>query len=212
MIRVLIADDQELVLEGLALILSAESDLEVVGLAGDGLQAVELTRRLRPDIVLLDVRMPELDGLAAARRILAGDSPPRVVMLTTYDSDEYALDALLAGASGFLLKDAPRAALVHALHTALAGEVTLAHGVTQRLIQRQRSDPPAPLPPDLTDRELEVLRAIGKGHTNAEIAADLYVSVPTVKTHVSRLLVKLGQRDRIQLALIAARHATESNP
>ncbi len=206
MIRVVLADDQELMREGLALILDAQDDLEVVGQAGDGLQSVREVARLRPDVVLMDVRMPVLDGLAATRRIVASGLPTRVLVLTTYDVDDYVYDALTAGASGFLLKEAPRRSLVQAVRTVCAGDVLIAAEPTRRLIesvQSRRPAPPSPRLSTLTAREAQVLTAVARGLSNAEISAELFVSEATVKTHVARLLSKLGQRDRVQLVVYA---------
>ena len=206
MIRVLLADDQELMREGLALILDAQDDLEVIGQAGDGEQAVREVARLCPDVVLMDVRMPVLDGLAATRRIIASGSPARVLVLTTYDLDDYVYEALAAGASGFLLKEAPRRSLVQAVRTVCAGDVLIAAEPTRRLVesaQARRPTVPASQLSGLTPRELEVLRAVARGSSNAEIAAELFVSEATVKTHVARLLAKLGRRDRVQLVVLA---------
>jgi DNA-binding NarL/FixJ family response regulator len=210
-IRVLIADDQTLVRTGFRMILEAEDDLEVVGEAADGEQAVEEARRLRPDVILMDIRMPRIDGVEATRR-LAGhgsDDGARVLILTTFDLDEYVVDALRAGASGFLLKDTPPEDLVEAIRVVAAGEALLAPSVTRRLLDRFAELPSstelaAPVGLDqLTDRELEVLRQMARGLSNAEIATELYVSETTVKTHVGRILMKLGLRDRVQAVVLA---------
>ncbi len=208
-IRVLVVDDQALARDGLRTILGAHSDIEVVGEAADGVDAVELCLRLRPDVVLMDIRMPRLDGLEAARRLLARpDSRARILMLTTFDQDEYVYEALRAGASGFLLKDAPREQLVAAVRAAAAGETLLAPAVTRRLVEAYvQRPPPASGTPDalkvLTEREVEILRLVADGLTNAEIAASLFLGPATVKTHVSRILAKLGLRDRTQAVIVA---------
>jgi DNA-binding NarL/FixJ family response regulator len=208
--RVLIVDDQELVRTGFRVVLAAEDDLEVVGEASDGREAVELARELRPDVVLMDVRMPELDGIEATRRIRAaapaGDAP-RVLVLTTFDLDEHVYDALRAGASGFLLKDVRAAHLVDAVRTVAAGDALLAPSVTRRLLE-EFSERPATQPPpaaleELTAREREVLVLVAQGLSNGEIAATLVVSEATVKTHVTRILMKLGLRDRVQAVVLA---------
>jgi DNA-binding NarL/FixJ family response regulator len=211
-IRVLVVDDEELVRTGLRLILDAEPDLDVVGTASDGRQAVAEVRRLCPDVVLMDIRMPGLDGLEATRRILSEPDVPqcKVVILTTFDVDEHVYEALSAGASGFLLKDVPADQLAHAIRVAAAGEALLAPSVTRRLIAAfARPAPPAPAPVpglgDLTPRELEVLTLLAEGLSNAEIAARLYVGEATVKTHVARILTKLGVRDRVQAVIAAFR-------
>jgi len=207
--RLLLADDQELVRTGFRLILSAEPDLEVVGEAGDGAAAVEAARRLAPDVVLMDVRMPGVDGIEATRRLGGiGPRPPRVLMLTTFDLDEYVYDALRAGASGFLLKDAPAAQLVEAIRIVAAGDALLAPSITRRLIAEFVRRPLAadePALAELTAREREVLVLIANGLSNQEIAAQLYLSEATVKTHVKRVLAKLGVRDRVQAVVFAYR-------
>ncbi|HEV8602450.1 MAG TPA: response regulator transcription factor [Gaiellaceae bacterium] len=206
-IRVLIADDQELVRTGFRMILKAEPDIDVVGEAADGAEAVELARRLRADVVLMDIRMPVVDGLEATRRLLAASVESRVLILTTFDLNEYVYEALRAGASGFLLKDAPAAQLVTAVHVVADGEALLAPSITRRLISEFARRPPLSAKPDqmqeLTARELEVLRLVARGLSNAEIAKELFVSDATVKTHVARVLMKLGLRDRVQ-AVVAA--------
>ncbi|MGK5741674.1 response regulator [Micromonospora sp. URMC 103] len=210
MIRVLIADDQAMVRQGFGALLAAQPDLLVVGDAADGAQAVAAARRLDPDVVLMDVRMPVLDGLAATRKLL-GDRPaqrPRVLILTTFDLDDYVYEALRAGASGFLLKDAPAADLVQAVRVVAAGDALLAPAVTRRLIAEFAARPERhrPRPTELaalTARETEVLRLIARGRSNQEIAADLVVAEQTVKTHVGRILAKLHLRDRAQAVVLA---------
>ena len=211
-IRVLVVDDEELVRTGLRLILDAEPDIGVVGTASDGRQAVAEVRRLCPDVVLMDIRMPGLDGLEATRRILTEpDVPPcKVVILTTFDVDEHVYEALRAGASGFLLKDVPADQLAHAIRVAAAGEALLAPSVTRRLIAAfARPTAPGPVPVaglgDLTPREVEVLTLLAEGLSNAEIATRLFVGEATVKTHVARVLMKLGVRDRVQAVIVAFR-------
>jgi DNA-binding NarL/FixJ family response regulator len=208
-IRVLLADDERLVRAGFRMILKAAPDLEVVGEAADGLEAVEGATTLRPDVVLTDIRMPTLDGLEATRRILAGPDPrprPRVIVLTTFDLDEYVYEALRVGASGFLLKDAPEDQLVAAIRVAADGGSIFAPSVTRRLIeeftQRVRREAPPELE-ELTPRELEVLRLIAGGLSNQEIAAKLVVSEHTAKTHVAHILQKLNLRDRVQAVVLA---------
>jgi DNA-binding NarL/FixJ family response regulator len=210
MIRILIADDQALVRAGFRMILDAEDDLEVVGEAADGLQAVEQVRRLQPDVVLMDIRMPELDGIEATRRVLAGadEQPVRVLMLTTFDLNEYVYEALRAGASGFLLKDVPPEQLAAGIRIVAQGEALLAPSITKRLIQEFANAAPVNTPPpagldELTARELEVFRLVARGLSNAEIAGELIVSETTVKTHVARMLMKLGLRDRVQAVVLA---------
>jgi DNA-binding NarL/FixJ family response regulator len=205
-IRVLLADDQRLVRSGFRMILRADSELEVVGEAGDGEEAVTLAGDLEPDVVLMDVRMPKLDGIEATRRILEAPEPqPRVIVLTTFDLDEYVYAALRAGASGFLLKDAPEEQLGAAIRIAAEGGSTFAPSVTRRLIERFAGGE-APAPPsldELTPRELDVLRMLARGLSNHEIAGELVVSEHTVKTHVARVLGKLGLRDRVQAVILA---------
>jgi DNA-binding NarL/FixJ family response regulator len=211
-VRVLIADDQALVRAGFKMILDAEDDLEVVGEAVDGLQAVEMCRRLAPDVVLMDIRMPELDGIEATRRVVSADgSTVRVLMLTTFDLNEYVYEALRAGASGFLLKDVPPEQLAAGIRVVADGEALLAPSITKRLIQEFAEVAPAmPQPPqgmdELTARELEVFKLVARGLSNAEIAAELIVSETTVKTHVARMLMKLGLRDRVQAVVLAYEH------
>jgi len=207
-ISVLIADDQELVRGGFRMILDAQDDLEVVGEAGDGRGAIEETARLHPNVVLMDVRMPHVDGIAATRRIVAERLADHVLVLTTFDEDRIVYDALQAGASGFLLKTAPPALLVGAVRTVAAGEALLAPTVTRRLIEEfVRRPPPGDGTDDrlaeLTDREREVLALIAQGLTNAEISRTLVVSAATVKTHVNRVLTKLDLRDRVQAVVFA---------
>jgi DNA-binding NarL/FixJ family response regulator len=215
-ISCLIADDQAMVREGFGALLTAQPGITVAGLAADGAEAVALARRARPDVILMDVRMPVLDGLQATRELLGtlrpGDPAPRVLMLTTFDLDEYVYEALRAGASGFLLKDAPAAELVHAVRVVAAGEALLAPSVTRRLIAdfAKRPRPAAggrPRPGDplaqLTPREAEVLTLIARGMSNAEISASLVIAEQTTKTHVGRILMKLGLRDRAQAVVFA---------
>ncbi len=209
-LRILIADDQALVRAGFKMILDAEDDLDVIGEAADGAEAVELARRLKPDVVLMDIRMPELDGIEATRRVVAldGDPPIRVLMLTTFDLNEYVYEALRAGASGFLLKDVPPEQLAAGIRVVAQGEALLAPSITKRLIQEfAAAAPVAATPPkgldELTARELEVFGLVARGLSNAEIAAELIVSETTVKTHVARVLMKLGLRDRVQAVVLA---------
>jgi DNA-binding NarL/FixJ family response regulator len=205
--RVLIADDQALMRGGFRLILDAQDDLEVVGEAIDGRDAVEQYRRLRPDVVVMDVRMPAMDGIEATRRLTADDPPARVLILTTFDLDEYVFQALRAGASGFLLKDRPPEELVAAVRVVASGEALLAPSITRRLIEEfARRPETAAQPPqldDLTDREREVLVLMAHGLSNAEIAGRLFVAETTVKTHVGRVLQKLSLRDRAQAVVLA---------
>ena len=206
-IRVLLADDQVLVRTGFRMILGTEDGLTVVGEAVDGRQAIALARELRPDVVLMDVQMPNLDGLAATREVVAEGSA-RVVILTTFDRDEYLFDALRAGASGFLLKNASPEDLIEAVKVVARGDALLAPEVTRRVLDTFARRPAAAHPRpaslgQLTDRELEVLQLIARGHSNAEIAAALFLGEATVKTHVSRVLMKLGVRDRVQAVVFA---------
>jgi DNA-binding NarL/FixJ family response regulator len=207
MVSVLIADDQALVRGGFRAILEGQGDLAVVGEAGDGLAAVDLARRRRPDVVLMDIRMPGVDGLEAARRVLAFEAPPAVLMLTTFDVDEYVYDALRAGASGFLLKDVLPEHLIEAVRVVAAGDALIAPSITKRLIERFAAVAPPATRPDgrdeLTPRELEVLGLVARGLSNAEIAEQLVLSGDTVKTHVKRVLAKLGLRDRVQAVVLA---------
>ena len=211
MIRVLIADDQALVRAGFKMILDAEPDIEVVGEAVDGQEAVDQIKRLKPDVALMDIRMPRLNGLEATREVVSnGDTehPTRVLMLTTFDLNEYVYEALRAGASGFLLKDVPADQLVAGIHVVAEGEALLAPSITKRLIQEFATAAPVAAPPprgldELTARELEVFRCIARGLSNAEIAQELIVSETTVKTHVARVLMQLGLRDRVQAVVLA---------
>jgi DNA-binding NarL/FixJ family response regulator len=207
-IRIVIADDEGVVRAGLRMILEAEADLEVVGDAADGAEAVELVRRSRADVALMDIRMPTLDGIAAARTLTSEGTQTRIVMLTTFDQDEYLYEALRAGTSGFLLKAAPPEQLVAVVRTVAEGDALLAPAVTQRVIEAfaQRGPPPEELPSaldELTARELEVLRHLARGESNAEIARAFVVEESTVKTHVARVLMKLGLRDRVQAVVYA---------
>ena len=208
---VLLVDDEPLVRVGFGMVLAAHDDLEVVGQAGDGAEAVELTRRLGPDVVVMDVRMPVLDGVAATRQITAAGLPSRVVVLTTFDLDEHAFAALQAGASAFLLKNAEPAELLAAIRTVARGDAVVAPRVTRRLLETFAAQLPAagrvedPRLARLTDREREVLVQVATGRSNAEIAAELTLSELTVKTHVGRLLTKLELRDRTQAAVFAHR-------
>jgi DNA-binding NarL/FixJ family response regulator len=213
-IRVAIADDQALVRGGFRMILDARDDLEVVGEAADGAEAVALVGRERPDVVLMDVRMPGMDGIEATRRIVAAGGPARIIILTTYDADEHVFAALRAGASGFLLKDARPADLVDAIRVVARGDALLAPSVTRRLLDRFADDGDGGAVPsrtaaaeprlgDLTDREAEILRFVALALSNAEIAARLHLTEATVKTHVSSVLRKLGLRDRVQAVVLA---------
>jgi DNA-binding NarL/FixJ family response regulator len=207
-IDVLIADDQALVRAGFRMILEADESIRVVAEATDGAQAVEAARRTHPDIVLMDIRMPVMDGLEATRRIVAGSNAPQVLILTTFDLDEYIFDALVAGASGFLLKDVAPEELLAGIHIISRGDSLLSPSVTRRLIASfVRDHPHKPQPPpgldELTPRELEILQLVARGLSNAEIAEQLVVSNTTIKSHVARILDKLGLRDRVQAVVLA---------
>jgi DNA-binding NarL/FixJ family response regulator len=205
-VRLVVVDDQALVRRGFAMILDAEEDLEVVGEAGDGQEAVRLCRELQPDVVLMDIRMPVMDGVEATRHLTAA-TPSRVLMLTTFDLDAHVYDAIRAGASGFLLKDVRPDDLAHAVRTVAAGETLLAPAITRRLVEEFVSGPPPGAQPGelsaLTEREGDVLLRMARGLSNAEIAADLVLSATTVKTHVARIFAKLGLRDRVQATVLA---------
>ena len=210
-VRVMIVDDQALVRAGFRMILESEPEIEIVGEAEDGLEAVEAAGQLRPDVVLMDIRMPNLDGLEATRRILdAPGDAPRILMLTTFDLDEYVYEALRAGASGFMLKDTPPEQLVAAIHVVASGDALLSPAITKRVIEEFIRRPPssiatAPSPKvaDLTARELEVLKLVAGGLSNAEIAAELVLGENTIKTHVAHVLGKLDLRDRVQAVVLA---------
>ena len=205
-IRVLVADDQSMVRAGFRMLLSGEADIEVVAEASNGLEAVAKAARFRPTVILMDIRMPELDGLEATRRILAADDAARILILTTFDLDEYIYEALSAGASGFVLKDDPPEQLIAAVRTVAAGDALLSPTVTKRVIE-QFTRSPRPAPPkgvdELTAREREILRLIVAGLSNAEIGSELYISDTTVKTHVTHILQKLDLRDRVQAVVLA---------
>ncbi|MFC9693359.1 response regulator [Kribbella sp. NPDC056951] len=204
-IRVLVVDDQEMVRAGFGALLNAQPDIEVVGQVGDGAQAITAAAELSPDVILMDVRMPVMDGLAAAREILAGPDAPRVIMLTTFDLDDYVYAALRAGASGFLLKHSTPDELAGAVRVVAAGDALLAPSVTRRLVEDfTRAQPVATTPPDkLTPREADVLRLVARGLANRQIAAELSVAEQTVKSHVSNILTKLDLRDRAQAVVYA---------
>ena len=208
MIRVLIADDQALVRGGFRMILDAQKDIEVVAEAGDGWEALDKARDLRPEVVLMDIRMPELDGLEATRRLVRENGRPRVLMLTTFDADEYVYEAMKAGASGFLLKDVRPEQLAEAVRVVAAGEALLAPTITRRLIEQfvRRPPPGSGKPPELaelTERELDVLMLVARGLSNAEVASSLFLTEATVKTHVTHILTKLDLRDRVQAVVLA---------
>jgi DNA-binding NarL/FixJ family response regulator len=211
-IRVVLVDDQELVRAGFRMVLDAQPDIEVVGEAGDGAAAIELLSATRADVVLMDVRMPRMDGVTATRQVVALPEAPRVLVLTTFDLDEYAFAALKAGAGGFLLKDVPPTELIRAIHAVHGGDAVVAPSTTRRLLDRfashlpdEDSAPPAALEA-LTEREREVLTLIARGLSNAEIAGELFVAEATVKTHVGRILTKLQIRDRVQAVVFAYEH------
>lgn len=214
-IRVLLADDQPLIRSGLRILIQETTDMTVVGEAGTGAQAVALAADTRPDVVVLDIRMPEMDGIHAATRILAGCQPaPKVLILTTFDEDENVYAALRAGASGFLVKDMALDEILAAIRVVASGDALLAPAVTRRVIAGfVERNTPARRPRSLaiTDREQQVLTLIGTGRSNSEIAAELYISVATAKAHVARLLTKLGARDRVQLVIIAYEHGLVPN-
>jgi DNA-binding NarL/FixJ family response regulator len=205
-IRVLVADDQSMVRAGFRMLLSGEADIEVVGEASNGREAVEMAGRLRPTVVLMDIRMPVLDGLEATRRILAADDTARILVLTTFDLDDYVYEALRAGASGFVLKDDPPEQLLSAIRVVAGGEALLSPAVTRRVIKQftrvRRPAPPRELG-DLTERELDVFRLISRGLSNAEIGQELFISDTTVKTHITHILQKLNLRDRVQAVVLA---------
>jgi DNA-binding NarL/FixJ family response regulator len=205
-LRVLVADDQSMVRAGFRMLLSGEADIEVVAEASNGLEAVEKAARFSPNVVLMDIRMPELDGLEATRRILAADPAARILILTTFDLDEYVYEALRAGASGFVLKDDPPEQLIAAVHVVAGGEALLSPAITKRVI-KQFARVPSPSPPkqieDLTERELDVFRLVARGLSNVEIGQELYISETTVKTHITHILQKLDLRDRVQAVVLA---------
>ena len=205
-IRVLVADDQSMVRAGFRMLLAGEEDIEVVAEAANGREAVDKAARFDPAVVLMDIRMPELDGLQATRRILAADNAARILILTTFDLDEYVYEALRAGASGFVLKDDSPEQLIAAIRTVAGGDALLSPTITKRVIQKF-ARLPRPAPPreldDLSERELEVFRLIARGLSNGEIAQELYISETTVKTHITHILQKLGLRDRVQAVVLA---------
>jgi DNA-binding NarL/FixJ family response regulator len=209
-LRVLIVDDQALVRAGFAMILGVEKDIDVIGEAGNGIEALDAVQKMRPDVVLMDIRMPEMDGITATARLCAddaGNGRPKVIILTTFDLDDYIYEALRAGASGFLLKDTPPEDLAEAIRVVARGDALLSPSITRKLLEEFSKTPPSPVPheyiDDLTDRELEVLRQLARGLSNSEIADVLFVSETTVKTHVSHILTKLELRDRVQAVVVA---------
>jgi DNA-binding NarL/FixJ family response regulator len=205
-IRVLVADDQSMVRAGFRMLLSGEDDIEVVAEASNGLEAIAQAARFHPTVVLMDIRMPQLDGLEATRRILAADNSARILVLTTFDLDEYVYEALRSGASGFVLKDDPPEQLLAAIRVVADGEALLSPTITKRVI-KQFTRMPSPEPPrqlsELTERELDVFRLVARGLSNAEIARELYISDTTVKTHITHILMKLNLRDRVQAVVLA---------
>jgi DNA-binding NarL/FixJ family response regulator len=205
-IRVLVADDQSMVRAGFRMLLSGEDDIEVVAEASNGLEAVAQAARFHPTVVLMDIRMPQLDGLEATRRILAADNSARILILTTFDLDEYVYEALRSGASGFVLKDDPPEQLLAAIRVVAEGEALLSPAITKRVIKQftrmPRLEPPRQLG-ELTERELDVFRLVARGLSNAEIARELYISETTVKTHITHILMKLNLRDRVQAVVLA---------
>jgi DNA-binding NarL/FixJ family response regulator len=214
-IRVLVADDQSMVRAGFRMLLADEADIEVVAEAGNGLEAVEKTARFRPTVVLMDIRMPELDGLEATRRILAAEDPPRILILTTFDVDDYVYDALCAGASGFVLKDDPPEQLLSAIRVVAGGDALLSPAVTKHVIDQFTRTPRRERPKQLdalTERELEVLQLIARGLSNAEIAEQLFISDTTVKTHITHILQKLDLRDRVQAVVLAYQTGLADSP
>jgi len=207
-IRVLVADDQALVRGGFRMILESQKDIAVVGEAGTGREAIARARELDPDVILMDIRMPDLDGLEATRQLLAGDGGPRVLIVTTFDADEYVYAAMKAGASGFVLKDLRPEQLAEAVRVVATGESLLAPAITRRLVEQfvRRPPPGSARPPELetlTERELDVLRLVARGRSNAEIAQELFLSEATVKTHLTHILTKLRLRDRVQAVVVA---------
>ncbi|MFI7422921.1 response regulator [Nonomuraea sp. NPDC049684] len=211
-IGVYVVDDQRLVRTGTVMVIDAQDDMRVVGEAGDGVEALAGLRAVTADVVLMDVRMPRMDGVEATRRLLAAPGAPKVIVLTTFDLDEYAFAALRAGASGFLLKDAPAEELLAAVRTVHRGDAVIAPSTTRRLLDHVAPHLPDAGPDPLTEREREVLRHIARGETNAEIAGALFLSEGTVKTHVGRILAKLGLRDRVQAVIWAYEHGLHRRP
>jgi DNA-binding NarL/FixJ family response regulator len=208
MIRILLADDQDVVRDGLKVILEAQDDLDVVAEAANGAEAVELARRCSPDVVVMDIRMPHVDGIAATERLAAAQTDSRILILTTFGEDRYVYDALRAGASGFLLKDARRSELIEAVRVVAAGERVLSPAITRRVIEQfvQHRPPPTGTPPELaelTPREIEITRLVAQGLSNADIADQLVLSIGTVKSHVAHVLDKLDLRDRVQIVVLA---------